>query len=264
LSYFSQPAGRSPASHQAAKPQRSGSISSTLDYFLCSSLELLQQTHSATDSLGNQTHSATDSLGTDLLGNQTHSATDSLGNQTHSATDSLGNQTHSATDSLGNRLTRQQTHSATRLTRQQTHSATDSLGNQTHSATDSLGNRLTRQQTHSATDLLGNRLTRQRLCRPMCGGAMPRRRRSKKSLGYALRSAFGPFTPHRSRRLSVGGHYISSCKVFSCRISKLRAPAGVRTTTSSPSCLPIRLRPTGEVVEISPWAGSLSSGVTRR
>src|SRR6185369_17110503 len=56
----------------------------------------------------------------------------------------------------------------------------------------------------------------------------------------------------------------SSCSVRNCRISKLRAPAGVRTTTSSPSVLPIKLRPTGEVVEIKPCAGSLSSGVTRR
>ena len=38
-------------------------------------------------------------------------------------------------------------------------------------------------------------------------------------------------------------------------ISKLRAPAGVLTTTSSPSILPIRLRPTGDVVEIKPCAG---------
>src|SRR5918996_5568633 len=52
----------------------------------------------------------------------------------------------------------------------------------------------------------------------------------------------------------------SSCSVRNCLISKLRAPAGVRTATSSPSCLPIKLRPTGDVVEISPCAGSLSSG----
>ncbi len=47
-------------------------------------------------------------------------------------------------------------------------------------------------------------------------------------------------------------------------ISKLRAPAGVRTTTSSPSSLPIKLLPTGDVVEIKPPCGSLSSGVTNR
>ena len=54
----------------------------------------------------------------------------------------------------------------------------------------------------------------------------------------------------------------SSCMVRSCLISKLRVLAGVRTTTSSPSCLPIRLLPTGDVVEINPCAGSLSSGET--
>lgn len=56
----------------------------------------------------------------------------------------------------------------------------------------------------------------------------------------------------------------SSCNVFSCLISKVREPAGVVTVTSSPSFLPIKLRPIGETVEIRPPGGSLSSGVTRR
>jgi len=69
-----------------------------------------------------------------------------------------------------------------------------------------------------------------------------------------------PAPNQHSKRYSEADN--SSCKVRSCLISKLRVLAGVRTTTSSPSCLPIRLLPTGDVVEINPCAGSLSSGET--
>ena len=42
----------------------------------------------------------------------------------------------------------------------------------------------------------------------------------------------------------------------------MRTPAGVGTSTSSPSSLPISARPIGEAVEIQPLSPSASSGIT--
>ena len=47
-----------------------------------------------------------------------------------------------------------------------------------------------------------------------------------------------------------------------CKISSSRMPPGIGIFTSSPTCLPSRPRPIGEVVEIMPFAASASSLVT--
>ena len=56
--------------------------------------------------------------------------------------------------------------------------------------------------------------------------------------------------------------HASSWIVTSLTISKLRTPFGVVTLISSPSFLPTMARPIGELVEMSPFAASASSGMT--
>ena len=56
--------------------------------------------------------------------------------------------------------------------------------------------------------------------------------------------------------------YASSWMVTSLTISNCRVPFGVTTLISSPSVLPTMARPMGELVEMSPFAASASSGIT--
>src|SRR5687767_6142389 len=68
----------------------------------------------------------------------------------------------------------------------------------------------------------------------------------------------------KARRVGRVGHaqLSSSWIVTSLTISKLRWPAGVETSTSSPASLPTKARPTGEATEIMPLSGLESSGIT--
>ena len=45
-------------------------------------------------------------------------------------------------------------------------------------------------------------------------------------------------------------------------ISNRRTPVGVGTVISSPACFPTMALPIGELVEISPFVASASSGMT--
>src|SRR5262245_57161161 len=76
-----------------------------------------------------------------------------------------------------------------------------------------------------------------------------------------------PFTcgsnPPADRRLFHGSiHEPSSCIVVKLKISNVRVPDGILTSTVSPSRLFSRLRPIGDVVEISPCTTFASSLVT--